>query len=351
MTYFDPKEEVIDLKLTPYGEYLLSIGKLSPSFYAFFDDDVTYDLSGSGVSTELQSQIEPRIQEQTPKIRVQTSFVSREKDFVNKKAEIDSLLGGLQQNGAALDETSLQIEKQIFELLKPQVDKKTETFLQPIGKFNPNSQKARAWNVSFLKAPLSASLDYLHLSGTFDNGHHVNIPQLDCNIQYEIERNSGPYNQTYEDDSTSLNVDDIDPDNKMTIFYADGSTITLEEDSIILRVEESNTNFQLENFDIELFEILTVEDSESPQGNKEYLKPIPFQERVSGLKDLEYSVESFFDLQLDEEIPERVICPLINKSFKKHIFETKIFNCETAGADMAPQDFYADVDDTKDVCE
>ena len=95
MTYFDPKEEVIDLKLTPYGEYLLSIGKLSPSFYAFFDDDVTYDLSGSGVSTELQSQIEPRIQEQTPKIRVQTSFVSREKDFVNKNAEIDSLLGGL----------------------------------------------------------------------------------------------------------------------------------------------------------------------------------------------------------------------------------------------------------------
>ena len=38
MSYFDPKEEVIDLKLTPHGEHLLSIGKLEPAFYAFFDN-------------------------------------------------------------------------------------------------------------------------------------------------------------------------------------------------------------------------------------------------------------------------------------------------------------------------
>ena len=44
MSYLDPKEDVIDLKLTSYGKYLLSIGKLNPTFYAFFDDDVIYDI-------------------------------------------------------------------------------------------------------------------------------------------------------------------------------------------------------------------------------------------------------------------------------------------------------------------
>ena len=55
MSYLDPKEQVIDLKLTSYGKYLLSIGKLNPVFYAFYDDDVVYDANYAGVSTEAQS--------------------------------------------------------------------------------------------------------------------------------------------------------------------------------------------------------------------------------------------------------------------------------------------------------
>ena len=45
MSYLDPKEQVIDLKLTSYGKYLLAIGKLKPTFYAFFDDglDIQYE--------------------------------------------------------------------------------------------------------------------------------------------------------------------------------------------------------------------------------------------------------------------------------------------------------------------
>ena len=40
MEFFDRKQEVIDIQLTPYGKYLLSKGKLRPKFYAFFDKDV-----------------------------------------------------------------------------------------------------------------------------------------------------------------------------------------------------------------------------------------------------------------------------------------------------------------------
>ena len=45
MTFFNKKTDVIDIELTPYGRYLLSIGKLKPVFYEFADDDVLYDVA------------------------------------------------------------------------------------------------------------------------------------------------------------------------------------------------------------------------------------------------------------------------------------------------------------------
>jgi len=43
MTFFDSKEEVLDVQLTRYGRHMLSKGMMRPTFYAFFDDNVTYD--------------------------------------------------------------------------------------------------------------------------------------------------------------------------------------------------------------------------------------------------------------------------------------------------------------------
>ena len=43
MSFFDRKEEVLEIELTPHGRYLLSLGELRPAFYSFFDDDVVYD--------------------------------------------------------------------------------------------------------------------------------------------------------------------------------------------------------------------------------------------------------------------------------------------------------------------
>ena len=41
--FLNKKEQVIDLKLTSYAKYLLSIGRFKPHSYAFFDDNVLYD--------------------------------------------------------------------------------------------------------------------------------------------------------------------------------------------------------------------------------------------------------------------------------------------------------------------
>ncbi len=62
MTFFDKKEDVLDIKLTPYGRHLLSRGKLMPMYYAFLDDDIIYNVqlqttSSAGKFGEYNSEI------------------------------------------------------------------------------------------------------------------------------------------------------------------------------------------------------------------------------------------------------------------------------------------------------
>ena len=67
MTFFNNKEQVVKFELTPYGRYLMSIGKLSPHSYEFIDDDIIYDdqiMSGS----EIQNETYERIKFETPKL-------------------------------------------------------------------------------------------------------------------------------------------------------------------------------------------------------------------------------------------------------------------------------------------
>lgn len=42
--FLDKKERAIDFKLTPYGKHKLSVGNFKPTYYAFFDNGVVYDI-------------------------------------------------------------------------------------------------------------------------------------------------------------------------------------------------------------------------------------------------------------------------------------------------------------------
>ena len=88
MEFFNRKEEVLDVELTQYGKYLLSIGKFKPSYYAFFDDDIIYDIRYQGLApnnliiegspVENQKDAQKRIQE-TPRVKVQHNFITVDK--------------------------------------------------------------------------------------------------------------------------------------------------------------------------------------------------------------------------------------------------------------------------------
>ena len=76
MTFFNKKEDVLKIELTPHGRKLLSQGKLKPSYYAFLDDDILYDSSQGGIS-ENNSQSKQRILSETLYMKPQTNYQGR----------------------------------------------------------------------------------------------------------------------------------------------------------------------------------------------------------------------------------------------------------------------------------
>ena len=64
--FFNQKEEVIRLELTPYGKEKFSKGEFMPTYYAFYDNDILYDGVHGGI-TESQNNIVTRISTNTPR--------------------------------------------------------------------------------------------------------------------------------------------------------------------------------------------------------------------------------------------------------------------------------------------
>ena len=96
MEFFNRKEEVLDVQLTQYGKYLLSIGKLNPSYYAFFDSDIDYDSQYQGDPpapgntpgpSENQKDTEDRLKE-TPRIKAIHSLDTVEKSSIQMEVPV-----------------------------------------------------------------------------------------------------------------------------------------------------------------------------------------------------------------------------------------------------------------------
>ena len=79
MSFFNKKEDVIHIELTPLGKHYLSIGKLKPHSYKFFDDEVLYDSQAAGF-TEDQNKTDSRILDETARLKTNGNNVGVESD-------------------------------------------------------------------------------------------------------------------------------------------------------------------------------------------------------------------------------------------------------------------------------
>jgi hypothetical protein len=358
MNFLDPKERVIDLQLTSYGRYLLSIGAFKPAIYAFFDDDIIYDQrftqSGSTTKTEeLQNEIELRIQENTPRLEAQTLYRGSELGVFSSNPNLAYNL----MPGVLADKKN--------EVSLTQTPEKSYLLSEPIGNSAYNSKNIAAWDIGFYKAPLLNSSEVL--TGSYKEMPTTFIPQLECTIDYHIER----YPADVEIQNTlgtwekmAQAGEDVAAhqamyDENTPIMFKDDTYMIYKEDFALLKIEEANTEFLKENFEIEVFKKIPVTGSatyivdgvtRTKTTYSEILKKLYF----GGDDVIETDrIDYYFDIDIDFEINEEEYCKLSRDEDKvKNIYVDRVFNCKSRKETLYALNIYATAEnqEPEDVC-
>ena len=317
MSFFDSKEEVIEIQLTQYGKHLLSRGKFSPDMYAFFDDDILYDSEYGGI-TEMGIEAQNRIEEETARLKTQYVFSSREKEVKRLTAALVSGKADLQDR-----------------IVQPTADRHYSLAL-PLGNSALGVSKAPSWKINFLKGEAAERVDHLsHIEGAHPT---LQIPQLKLKpITYRtrVWFDWSPDNRfTGLPQQGDIYGPGSEGDLSVTLQqYDDGSYLSVQEDYALIDVREMNSDFLNENFDIEVFLVEDVDFQNnivppSMKGSvktREKLHPLSFVEQKKYVKDgflldtpeggpadenpeIDASyVEYWFNIWVDDEIDERVL--------------------------------------------
>ena len=233
MTFFNKKEEVIDIKLTQFGKDLLARGAFKPVFYQFFDDDIIYNSSLAGFS-EHQNNSESRILEDTPKLKTQSLTLSVEKRFDIEQAEI-------QEN-----------TRQVFTPIKRTADPfvQERILLYPLASKEISNQSAPAFSMRILGSKMEEGITAF-VSELTGSGILKSIPQINVSASFRIAENR----EDLFDQPTMINTEAFFDLSSRETTFADGSTIYVFGDATIVDLEELNVFFGLDNFELEIYEI------------------------------------------------------------------------------------------------
>lgn len=187
MSFFDKKEEVLELKLTPYGRHLLSQGKLKPAFYAFLDDDIIYDSAAAGF-TESNHEVKNRIIDETPCLKPHYTMNSVETTI--NEYEVDEL-------ELAKARTIDNYVNEYLNSYRPVTDLNLKYLQNTIGTSDSAKNNSPRWDLVNLEGEIikavkttnsqvSSSVEYLN---DIDTPSIVsNIPQIDIEIDYYISK-------------------------------------------------------------------------------------------------------------------------------------------------------------------
>ena len=310
--FLDKKEQVIDFQLTNYGHYLLSIGKLKPVYYAFFDDNILYDGQYAGI-TETQNSIHKRIKEGTPYL-----------ETIDLRGNIDKASLKARQEGG-----NYFFESDITPIMRePNVQNLKFTSMIGDAAFDGDTRNAPAWKIIALQGHISSS-------NQVDSKNDIRIPQINIELNYTKK-------VTSEDNLFADNVRGL---NDSVGGFADGNYIRLVMDDALIYCEEVNTELFTENFDIEVFQISNSGSTEDAFTRKyfEKLKPQIINNLLISEKpeqrlpqDLTTSsVEYYFDILTDYEIEEKTACRGTEVFNKSSYYVDLDFECE----DMQEDDF------------
>jgi len=312
--FINKKEQVYDLKLTSYGHYLLSIGTFKPAYYTFLDDNVIYDAQYAGRTTEGQNEIHKRIKDETQYLESLTFF----RDIESGSATTDGSLNFFEVD---MMPTLVVADPDIFR------------FNSVIGDafLDGPTQIAPAWKVATLQGSITSST-------LIDADNNDRIPQINMELRYKLSTK-----ETFYD----FNPEDIRDIIDETSTFIDNYVIQLESADPLLYVEEVNTETLMENFEIEVFQVLTGSVPDTLV-RKHFKKMVP--QVVNGFMEtstqetfegelLSSSVEYYFDILTDSMVDQARAC-IGAEFFNKQTYYVDIdFECE----DVIGGDVYFDI--------
>ena len=146
--------------------------------------------------------------------------------------------------------------------------------------------------------------------------------------------------------------------------YDDGLSLAIGAEQILLMVEEKNSSFDYRNFDIEVFEVTEEVGylGEEVMKQLSFVKPLEMvkgnlliEEREAELTagrpngqtpDLDPTyVEYYFNVYVDDEIDENVICNSISELKAKDILIDTDINCPDLLQPITRNIYYSDAED------
>ena len=277
--FFNQKEEVIQIELTPYGRQKLSEGEFNPSHYAFYDTGILYDGAHGGVS-ETQNQIVNRIKNSTPHLRPITKFTTLRKSMIS-------------------------LSSANYKNYYTQQEEYCANYNRFLGKNSTFSDFAPSWEIV-----VSENSD-TKFTGTFQYRANNTLPEASATLDL-----------TYS----------LHQDNDATLY-------TLEENkNISLDILELNTFFSVNgNFDLEVFKVdqkgnmqalgFINDESANAQDLIDQIDPNVLSNTIEGsnqqildnfpVLDDTY-VEYYFEVLLDQEVPG-VQMPSNSSIYKRNI--------------------------------
>ena len=292
MTFFDKKQDVLKIELTPYGRSLLSNGKLMPKFYAFFDDDIVYDITTIG-GTETQDQIKDRILSETPRIRPQRDLTSPENLISNF------------ESGESSSRPFSQVQLNYLS--------------EPLGTSDGTERNASSWHFTAILGEIDYNKDSeeFEVESTYNvSGSYLRqIPQVNMTLEYKMQV------RNVRDDSPVRGqaVSSVAPASEI---FNDGTYIEVLDDQIIARIIEENGFTFKEGLEIEAY---MFEDEET-------LKPLKMMPKMKSIvNDMlvdvddefvptdENYLEHYITIYYDEAIPDSDLCKGVSKLKKEDI--------------------------------
>lgn len=339
MTFFDKKTEVMKVELTPLGRYKLSIGRLKPHHYRFFDNNVVYDGNAIGIS-EDQNDADPRIRENTPILKQNPNITG-----------VETMLSIIET-----DEITVQMEKISYNLTngdpiyhnrpnfrKNKRDDHINQLSYNIGTVEYDAKQSPSFQVDAFRGKLSGSTSKFYSS---PNIQTASIPQIDLEISYEVDMTDSFLDVV----SNNLDIQYIGP-------FQDGSRLIIKKQDPLLRITETNAFDEIDNFHITAYKVFRQKPIEAIQVSGtgsliyEKMKFALKQNRIMhelyvGEQEIERDdntpndIPYFFEILVDKEIAESDYCATIGDLPIRNIYLDEEIICPDQQQDINPLNIY-----------